>query len=352
MQHKWIEYVVCSILFLLVMIGFIHVFLQYFSWIFIDNNNNNNNNKNNKNKNNKNTRNEKKPFVVVAGIGYNVRNAIEKWRSVVSTFLNEYASDYRMIFYENDSTDGTGEYLKEWAQQDSKIWVQCDKKWQVCARNTRKPHEKLGQITEILAECRNQYLRVLYEHQEEFSRQNNSVLWILDMDTQPDFHQPAMIQLLTNPFYFDQWDMIWANGLMNGQPYDSLAFYDQVYWEEPHDLLPSKIETNQHENQSIFWTHEYILDKRHYMTELMCNHMNNKNDISLVPVTSAFGGMGFYKLDLIFQTEPKPFYAGRRSILTIPTCEHVIFHDQIKTSRKYICPQWTVTKGPHVGYDT
>lgn len=291
----------------------------------------------------------RKPAIIVAGIGYNVRAAVERWRPRMMEFLSRVAGDYRMVFYENDSIDGTPALLEQWSNEDAKVITICEKTdVKTCARNLRKTHEKLGSLTQRMADCRNRYLDILYEHQDEWE-QTFDVLWIVDMDMDEDFNEKVVEELLTK--HYDHWDVVFANGLMKGSsgsdgstfPYDSLAFNDEVYWQEPSDLIVGDDKTA--EAESLFWSHDYIWEKRGYMQQLA-------EEKTWIPVWSAFGGMGLYKLSMIYGSDPKPRYAGRRFDDLAPVCEHSIFHDLLpKDVRKFVYSPWKVMKGAHVHYD-
>src|SRR6185312_11417267 len=65
--------------------------------------------------------------VVIAGV---VRNSIEVLPHTIERVerLGKFFADYRVVVYENDSIDGTGELLTAWAAGNERVTARCDRR--------------------------------------------------------------------------------------------------------------------------------------------------------------------------------------------------------------------------------
>ena len=66
----------------------------------------------------------KEHTIVVCSIVRNARRGLVRNAPVIRSLCSCFR-DYRVVVFENDSTDGTDRFLKEWAEQDPKVYVCC-----------------------------------------------------------------------------------------------------------------------------------------------------------------------------------------------------------------------------------
>lgn len=269
------------------------------------------------------------PKVVVMGIGYNVARAIETWRPEMNRLLRQHASDYRMVFFENGSTDGTGTILSEWGKQDGKVYhLKGQFEGRKCAREMRKGGY-LGDMTKILAEYRNLVLEYVLEHYSDFD-----LLWIMDLDVA---HLGLDSELLERIWADQRWDAVACNGQQHGVSYDALAYRDGRYPEGPGEM-----------GEKQYWSPSRIIKvKRHMSTWPSRRFEENK----WRRVHSAYGGMCFYRLKSF---ESSCRYEGfLASYPSTPDCEHVALNQCLQQKRNisfFVHQDWNPEKGLHVGY--
>ena len=252
--------------------------------------------------------------VLVCGIGHNVAHAIPGLKRGLMNTLKHF-HDYRMFWYENDSTDDTRELMNEWAAEDSRVRILSEVKDRGSAIDARPDGEFLGDFTSYLADYRNMYLDEL---QKPIYRDFQYV-WILDMDLEHGFPKEPILELMAKR---DEWDMVAANGLMGGYSYDSLAFRDAVFPDGPPEMGEAK-----------YWHWPDVAQRKGYM--------HNVRE-EWHPVISAFGGMAMYKRKSITGCR----YQGK--VGGVPECEHVPFNRCVR-GKKFVYRNWTPVKGSH-GY--
>ena len=222
--------------------------------------------------------------VVICGIARDVSKGIMPTLARVER-LGKMFLDYRVVIYENDSTDGTDVILKEWESQNCKVKIITEK------LNAVK-HEQdasLGRMTDLAA-YRNKYL----DH-------------ILSQNIIPDYILVADLDLpggwsyegICNSFGYDHWSFMGSNGLLYGVPEDSedqeirRVYYDAHAFRRLGHPKPH--------------THQEI------------NVLTYNRGEPPFRVRSCFGGMGIYKSD-VFKQGAK--YSG-------PECEHVGLHNDL-----------------------
>jgi glycosyltransferase involved in cell wall biosynthesis len=128
--------------------------------------------------------------------------------------------DYKVIVYENDSTDGTTQLLKEWARQNPRVSIQCDLlKVGSAIRDT-------GSRTQKLAGYRN---RVLSMARKLCPGYELTVVVDMDVHWEPETVAHAARDLIRR----DDVSFVTANGLWRHKPgvydyYDIFAYRDRV----------------------------------------------------------------------------------------------------------------------------
>lgn len=207
-------------------------------------------------------------------------------------------NDYRVVIYENDSNDGTLEFLQGWQQQNSRVTVLHEKlnvqRWGSVCDLGRAAH---------LAYCRNQYLKHIAAHFPDFD-------YFIVFDT--DMPKGFSYEGLANTFGFDDWDMVGSNGILVppvGKPPPDPIFFDA-------------------------WAYRAEGDDKTQPFDAI-NRLQFHRGEALHPVWSCFGGLAIYRMTCALSGAQ---YGGE-------DCEHVVFHQQLRQyelGRQFLNPSQIV----------
>jgi len=201
--------------------------------------------------------------VLICGIAKNVEKAIPNTiRS--ATELGSHFSDYRIIIYENNSSDQTKKLFRDWAKKDSRVLFHSE-------YLTKKKFEKtlsmgIKNRTEMIARARNKVLDIAM--QKKFNSYKY-VIWA-DLDFLERWDIENIVDTILHPE--QEWDAVFAYGA-----YDLFALRSSE-WPLGAELIGA-----------YYWEHldrirkEFILDKNGPWKK----------------VYSAFGGFGIYQRDAI-----------------------------------------------------
>jgi hypothetical protein len=177
-------------------------------------------------------------------------------------YIGQHFMDYRVIVFENDSTDGTKFILQYWKNTNPKVSIiskdYCDEK---------RPSIK------FISDARNEYLETLKSKEyDEFD-----IIIPVDMDMVYGIDIRGIKDSFSK---IDKWDAICSNGIFKsaGNMYDVFAFRNEEFPESPteHDAKHSKDD---------YWSKGNI--KR--MQKIY------RPESDLMPVYSCFGGLAIYK---------------------------------------------------------
>jgi len=194
-------------------------------------------------------------------------------------------SDYRVIIFENDSSDGTQGVLHNWELNNNKIRILSKRYW-----NRKRAN------LQFLATARNHYIDTIRSNPEY---KDFDILMVADMDTKYGLD----IRGIEDSFaQINKWDAVCSNGIFTGEGhmFDMFAFRkDDTSW-KPR-----------------------VEDADQYLYGIIA--VPGVREIypagsDLVPVHSCFGGLAFYKINAI---EGCSYEGG--------DCEHVPFHNCIRT---------------------
>jgi glycosyltransferase involved in cell wall biosynthesis len=197
--------------------------------------------------------------VLICGICRNVEKAIPNTiRS--ATELGSHFLDYRVIIYENNSTDRTRQLFQEWAKTDRRVIFLSEylSKKKLASQLKMKVRNR----TESIARARNKVLDIV--HQDKYE-DYQYVVWV-DLDFLDPWDIENIIDTILHPE--QEWDAVLANGA-----YDLFAFRDPEF-PIGFELLGEK-----------YWRH---LDKMRARFSLDPKGPWRK-------VYSAFGGLGIYR---------------------------------------------------------
>lgn len=197
----------------------------------------------------------------------------------------KYFKDYRVIIFENDSQDGTKQILKNWQTQNSKVQI----------LNKVYSNNKRPSIA-FLAKARNHYL----EYLEKSSKYKDfDILMVVDLDMLHGWDMRGLFDTFSKT---QLWEAVCSNGIFTsqGNMWDMFAFRNKEF---PESIT--------HPN---YWTS--VVPRGQKIYQVMAG---------LIPVRSCFGGLAFYK---------KKFVEGCRYAAPEGDCEHVYFHDCLKSKHQ------------------
>lgn len=218
--------------------------------------------------------------VIFAGI---VRDNAPELPRVIRYIENsaKLFKDYRIVIFENDSSDGTDQILLEWARDNPKVKI-LQESW----KNKKRPN--IG----FLATARNKYLEEI-THNPLYK--DFDIIAVIDMDMDLGWSNNDIALTFSK---IHQWDAVCANGVFDkGKTWDVFAFRNEEF---PYG--PNEVENYWH--KTVYEAHKIY----------------PKNS-DLMPVYSCFGGLAFYKKNIIKNCQ---YFSDRGD------CEHVSFHQCLR----------------------
>ncbi len=237
--------------------------------------------------------------VVIAGLARNLAKILPQTIKRIES-LGERFADYRVVIYENDSTDRTLEVLKAWANHNSKVVV--------CSESRNDP---VNQQTRCLSRAtRMAYYRTQCQETISSRFADHDHVILVDMDLEGGWSFDGV----ANTFGHDSWDYVGAYGIIfrrNRLSPNSVAHYDA-------------------------WAYRYDEE----FTPLSTKEVNGilfERGEPLHRVTSCFGGLGVYQMPA--------YLSGRYSGEDV---EHVTFHRQMRKNgfrRTYLNPSMITVYG-------
>lgn len=218
--------------------------------------------------------------VVICGLA---RNASEFLNLTIRRIeeLGDRFKDYRVVIYENDSIDNTRRMLIDWSQKNSKVEILSEQ-----LDDPINPMMRCPSRGERMARYRNIYRQYLADHLQDFD-----YAIVVDTDLPGGWSLPG----IANTFGHSRWDFMASNGIIRKQCllHQKEFQYDAWAFRESDSYLPLST--------------KYV------------NHLTWNRGEPLVAVSSAFGGLGIYRMPAMIECE----YRGG-------DCEHVALHRQMR----------------------
>lgn len=178
--------------------------------------------------------------------------------------LKQRFEDYKVILYENNSTDNTASLLTDWAANDDKV---------IFISETLP--EAGMERTERIARARNALLNKV----REINNPEYSYLIMVDLDFLCDWPIDAIIESVNAPF---EWDCISANGKMEiGNGRGNMYWDRYAYRSREYPFGPEML------GEDYFWNRLFYTPG--------VNMLFNLEGKDYVPTYSAFGGLAIYK---------------------------------------------------------
>lgn len=237
--------------------------------------------------------------VVLCGLCRNVRHFLPKFAARVER-LGAMFREYRVVLFENDSTDATLEFLRDWRKINNRVHVLSEQLGAI-----HYPSIRSADRATRLAEYRNRCRSYALEH---FGHFENVI--VADTDLAGGWSDEG----IANTFGHDDWDFVGSSGLL------------RVHFDRASDWL-----------QYDAWAFRAI-GHPHPHSNVEVNSMIFNRSEPLLPVHSCFGGLGVYRMEAIKAAE----YSG-------PDCEHVILHDRMRQQgygRLFLNPSQIVLYSP------
>jgi len=201
--------------------------------------------------------------VLICGVCRNIEEAIPNTRASVEKVGSQFA-DYRVIIYENNSTDNTKELLRSWEKEDPRLLLISE---QLSAGELRRRSVmKITHRIEKISMARN---LVLAEAMDPYFDDYKYVIWA-DLDFLKPWDVDGIVETILHPE--KEWDAVFAYGA-----YDLFALRS-LECPIGFELLGSPYWSRLDEIRKQFVLHEKDPWKKVY---------------------SAFGGLGIYKREAI-----------------------------------------------------
>jgi hypothetical protein len=254
--------------------------------------------------------------VVICGLARDIEYLIGDLRSKLE-FIGGKFAEYRIVVFENDSSDGTRDLLKQWSNDNPKMILLdcCDENNCDCKLNQEHGY-KTGMFgtTRItrMATYRNKYLQFVQNTYSDYD-----YLLVADLDLNGNMSVDGLISSVCKP----NWDAIFINGKcpIFGFFGSLTCTYDAFAY------IPSSDK-------------DYRFSEKLFLPYLMCRNFIHQElsllfSNQLVRVKSAFNGYGLYKISSILDAS----YTGNGKCEHWNLCEHMYNNGFDKL---YINPLW------------
>jgi len=259
--------------------------------------------------------------IVVCGCTKNSASYIDKNLNKLYS-MHDLFKEFHMVVYENDSTDNTVQILETF-KKNKKSFDYISEKGII---NKVRNKSIIG--PQIIGYGRNRLL----EYVEKNYTDSIDYLLMVDLDTVIENFDKDQLKYI---FKHDttSWDALFAN--CDGKYYDiyALRIYKDIWCRDIHSSLWK---------EPIYYDC-WSMAKKTYNVQKFVRHNQViiPTTTHLIPVSSAFGGFGIYKYDII--------KGIRYSCIANNeiTCEHVCFHEQIRKKHNvnfFICPELLMNK--------
>ena len=274
-------------------------------------------------------KNAKTKRVVIASLCRNVKKSIELARTRLEK-IGEAFGDYKIILFENDSTDGTRKALIKWTKENNRVILLDCCEFGPCDCKLKYKHGyDLGALStsrmKKMAFYRNQYLDYTKKHFRDFD-----YLLVYDFDLDGGIYLDGLIS------NFDprlNWDMVCSTGLVSVPQLNILLggeskpnMYDTIAFLDLNDNWYKKSEMRKE--------------------QILLNNKLKKIGSDLIPIRSGFNGMAIYKINSIKDT--------RYDFKT--RCEHIDLHKNMFEkgfSKIFLSPNlllYLVPQGPSITF--
>lgn len=239
----------------------------------------------------------KQEKIVICCLGRNIAHNLESFRKRLEATGNLF-KDYTVLIFENDSSDGSRQLLKDWSATNKHVQVLELENNKDCVLNLPEMYS-YGSTSptriQKMSCFRNYYLDVVKKNFSHYK-----YMLVIDMDIKGPWSHDGIAHTMAQT----DWDAVAGYGLINlfGTAGQVLVMYDVLAY------VPYGEEFNPDTGVMTVGANMFkynFIDLRKV-----------KRGDDLIQVRSAFGGMTFYKIASIMDAE------------YVPTrCEHIGLHD-------------------------
>lgn len=220
--------------------------------------------------------------------------------------------DYKVVVYENDSTDGTAEMLQKWMRENPRVISinEVTEEPTIPAGSSSVPYP--GQSIHRIAKMAAYRNRVLEEVKKRFEP---DYFCFIDIDIESFNPQDVMQAIEKAPA---DWGALFANGQIildygshqctNPIQYDYYAYVP--LGTDPY--LSGDYAIRLEENLAVAWVEQQRINRRRYH-----------------PCHSAFNGIGIYRWELIKDLEYIAYQTPELKAVNASLCEHVPFNYEV-----------------------
>ena len=257
----------------------------------------------------------KEHTVVICSIVRNARRGLVRNAPVIRSLCAHF-KDYRVVIFENDSTDGTDRFLQEWAEKDPKVYVSCRR---IGVRTIPRPEDVSCNPffsiwrNEKMSGFRNQYLAYV-----ESQGWNPDFLVVVDLDV-------AKLNL---------------DGILT-------SFTDTVEWDAVTSFgysLSPKLSRRYHDTYAfVEYGCEDIPQTEESIVSASYRYAKVKPTDPWIRVFSAFGGLAIYRYPCIRGLRYKAIENADPRVAS--RAEHYSLYAQMKErgfDRVYVNPAMTL----------
>ena len=248
---------------------------------------------------------------------YDTLNALYKSKVLFNTF--------KMVIYENDSHDKTLDLINSFKNNlaNEDIHIISEKTPISCYTNNNYFNSYYIRPINI-SHGRNKLIEYIETHYS-----NYDIMIMIDLDNVSCIFDHTKLHLLFK--HLDSFDAITGNSM--GKYYDiwALRINEDIWDDNIHGKLwksPLNFDC---------WDEHF----RNFNNKIKDYQISIPTDFPIIPVNSAFGGIGVYKISKIIGCRYNAFNND------IVTCEHINFHNQITLKHNAnicICPEYLVYK--------
>lgn len=236
--------------------------------------------------------------------------------------IKSLCKEFHVVLFENDSSDTTKDVLKEFRDSHLNVHLIFDTlNGKISTPETTKPYSRYVQKPLNLTYSRNSLLSYVRTHFLDFD-----YMIMVDLDSVIRDFKTSIINEVIEKYQYDSWDALTANS--------DKKYYDIWALRIHHDVWNPDL-------HGILWKDPIDYDcwmMRDKNKSVNANQICIPHNSPLIPVNSAFGGLGIYKISSIENCMYDAEYDGSL------TCEHVYFHNEMikKGCKIFICPSLIV----------
>ena len=282
--------------------------------------------------------------LLVGGLVRNAAPHLPLLRQKIESLAKHFA-EVKIVFVENDSTDGTGKYLDSWARKSrAKVTVrsirlrlsQDGRIGQYANRGELKAKGWGHDGVRLLARLRNLYLTELRKEADGCCADagGSEKYWVLmiDVDVGVEWTESALMEAIGHE---TQWHVLCAHTwYRDSQLYDAFALRGNGL----QALSPAVFE--ELSGRSFFphaicglqrsWGAHCACMSDRLVEDRVCACAATSAAPSLIPVNSCFGGLALYHQDLLHTFKGCQYDEG------VDDCEHVALHSCMRSQKAVV----------------